>query len=120
MTLAIGPTASALQLIGLFGSAIGFAATFMSRNYCMGSIYVVVGIIAVFTDFIAVWTAPSRAAIAATLVKPLAFFGAGMILISCRPIDLPEPVIPTWLGPTLVLGSSIPSILGAVLQRKAR
>lgn len=121
MTLAFRRGGIAFQLAGLAGSALGLTATFIARTSCLGPFYVGAALVAVALDLVALRAAPNTTAIVASLIKPLTILAVGMVLVSCRPVPLEfAPSLDPVIGPTLVLVSSIPSILGAILRRLSR
>jgi len=123
MTLALRPIATALQYLGLFGSSAGLIASFVSQDYCRGSIYLVVGVIAVALDLVMIGSAARATAILAAVVKLVTTFtlAVGFVYSCAAPYG---PLAPTLfdssVGPTLILLSTIPSLLGAILRRVTR
>ena len=122
MTTALRPFSVSLQYLGLSGSALGLAASYLFVEPCTGFLYIGGGIFAVALDLIALRLSPNATAIAAAASKPVALLLLGSMLIMCAPPVVPEPdrLLPTWTGPALLWFSSVPSVVGAILRRLVR
>jgi len=119
MTLTLSSATRSVQLLGLLAAAIGAGATLIAP-FCASTVWLGAGLFGAGLDGAAI-ASPSRfAALGLSLLKLPIVIGPIILLVSCAAVVLPVPPIPTDLGPSLIMLSSVPSLLGATLRLFAR
>ena len=120
MTLSIARIPTGLQLLGI-GMALLALLLMLVAPYCASSAHVQLAAIVVAIDSAAVWLRRSASAI------PLALLGLGaagatiLMVVSCAPPGVGyQPLVDQGVAQGILLASSLPSIVGAWLQRYAR
>ena len=89
--------------------------------YCGSSLHVQVGAIALLFDIGAVLSRRAATAIPLSLLKLTAVLAGLFLVVSCAPPPVDwAPVFPNGTAFGLLLGSAVPSVLGAMLLRWAR
>lgn len=120
MTMSLLGIARSVQVIGLAGSGLALIATLLFAG-CGGGIYAAAAFVAIGLDGMALFVKPRNdGAIAMSILKVIVILFGVSALVSCAYVAGPPPFLPVGTGPSLLLASAAPSLLGAILLRVAR
>ena len=119
MTLTLSSAARSAQLLGLLAAAIGAGATLIAP-FCASTIWLGAGLAGAGLDAAALASRSRTAALGLSLLKLPIVVGPIILFVSCAAVVLPVPPISTDLGPSLIMLSSVPSVVGATLRLFAR
>jgi hypothetical protein len=119
MTLTFASAARSVQIVGLAAALMGAAATVIAP-FCGSSIWGAAGVFGAALDAAAIVSRSRKTPIGLSILKLPIVFGPILIILSCGYVALPQPPIPTDLGPNLIMLSSVPSVLGALLRSALR
>ena len=119
MTLERHNVGRGLQLAGMLAAVLGIGATLIAP-FCEATIWAGAGALGAGLDLASLAMRPSLAIIALSLLKGVIVISPMFVLVMCAFVRVPPPPIPVDVGPTLILTSVVPSIVGAVPVRSAR
>ena len=115
----IGSISPAIQVLGLLGALLGLSVTLVfGERYTL--FYGAGAVIAVFLDVAAIRLAPRALAIGASLLKVAAVVMTSFVLVMGPANFGPPPLLPPSTGLLILLYSSVPSVIGAILRRALR
>src|SRR5213593_1249553 len=119
MTLTLYNAARSLQLLGLLGAVLGVGFVLLAPR-CGSAAWTQAGAVGIVFDLLAVRVRRGSAAIPSSLLKLVVVGGSVMVGYSCAYVVTPPPPVPADLGIAVLLGSIVPSVVGAILLRFAR
>lgn len=119
MTLTFWRASRSLQLLGLVAASTGAGATLIAP-LCTSTIWLGAGLAGAGLDVAAMASRSRFAALGLSLLKLPIVVGPIILFVSCAAVVFPTPPFSVDLGPTLVMVSGVPSLVGAILRLFAR
>jgi hypothetical protein len=119
MTLAGMDAGRGFQIAGLLAAALGAGATVIAP-FCASSVWTGAGALGAGLDLASLRMRRRYPMLLFAMLKAVIVVAPILVLVMCAAVRLPPPPISPDIGPALILGSAIPSFVGALLWRPAR